>query len=210
MRFWASVNLVALLLVGAIAGLASVSAQTEKSGRAQSEPAKPSTPRKFNELTLAGLRPGRDKAAKALQLFGKPDERSEDQQTLVWSFARALAAYSLHLDEDKSDVVQFIRVSLGDRPSGAVTSKHAPLTARTWSTGRGLAVGLAASEVTRLYGEPDSRSPSTKGGQQLELLYYAFDWAGADVPQVMEVVCSLPQDGKSGRVVEITLAAPSL
>jgi hypothetical protein len=42
------------------------------------------------------------------------------------------------------------------------------------------------------------------------LLYYAFDWAGADVPQVMEVVCTLEEDGKPGRVVEITLAAPSL
>jgi hypothetical protein len=38
------------------------------------------------------------------------------------------------------------------------------------------------------------------------MLYYAFDWAGADVPQVMEVYC----DTTTGRVVEITLSAPSL
>jgi hypothetical protein len=42
------------------------------------------------------------------------------------------------------------------------------------------------------------------------LLYYAFDWAGPDVPQVMEVLCAVEQDGKLGRVVEITLAASSL
>jgi len=42
------------------------------------------------------------------------------------------------------------------------------------------------------------------------LLYYAFDWAGPDVPQVMEVVCTAPKDGSSGRVAEITLAAGSL
>ena len=64
--------------------------------------------------------------------------------------------------------------------------------------------------VAQLYGEPDSKSPSSKGGQQLELFYYAFDWAGPDVPQVMTVLCTPEGDGKPGRVVEITLAAPSL
>jgi len=69
---------------------------------------------------------------------------------------------------------------------------------------------LSTSAVPPLYGEPDSRSPSTKDGQRLELLYYAFDWAGPDVPQVMEVLCTVGQGGKPGRVVEITLAASSL
>ena len=64
--------------------------------------------------------------------------------------------------------------------------------------------------VLKLYGEPDSRSPSTKDGQPLELWYYAFDWAGADVPQVMEVLCTREAEGKPGQVVEITLAGPSL
>jgi hypothetical protein len=68
----------------------------------------------------------------------------------------------------------------------------------------------APARARALYGQPNSRGPSTKGGQQLELLYYAFDWAGPDVPQVMEVLCAPDRDGKPGRVVEITLAAPSL
>jgi len=42
------------------------------------------------------------------------------------------------------------------------------------------------------------------------LWYCAFGWAGPDVPQVMEVVCTLEKDGKPGRVVEIRLAAASL
>ena len=62
----------------------------------------------------------------------------------------------------------------------------------------------------RFTARPDSVSPSTKNGQPLELLYYAFNWAGPDVPQVMEVVCTAPKDGTPGRVVEITLAANSL
>jgi hypothetical protein len=42
------------------------------------------------------------------------------------------------------------------------------------------------------------------------LWYYAFDWAGPDVPQVMEVLRILEKDGKPGQVVEITLVAASL
>jgi hypothetical protein len=71
-------------------------------------------------------------------------------------------------------------------------------------------IGGQSTQVLELYGNPDSRSPSTKGGQPLQLLYYAFDWAGPDVPQVMQVVCTPEEDGKAGRVVEITLAASSL
>ncbi|HWY45642.1 MAG TPA: hypothetical protein VNX66_19270 [Candidatus Sulfotelmatobacter sp.] len=78
------------------------------------------------------------------------------------------------------------------------------------ATGLGLTTFDSVSKVIALYGEPDSRSPSTKNGQPLELLYYAFDWAGPDVPQVMEVVCTAEKEGKPGQVVEITLAAGSL
>ena len=61
-----------------------------------------------------------------------------------------------------------------------------------------------------LYGNPDSRGPSTRAGQPLDLLYYAFDWAGPDVPEVMQVVCTPEKVGQPGQVVEITLAACSL
>jgi hypothetical protein len=64
--------------------------------------------------------------------------------------------------------------------------------------------------VVELYGGPSSRSSSTNDGQPLELLYYAFDWAGPDLPHVMEVGCAAPKDGSPGRVVETTLAASSL
>jgi hypothetical protein len=41
-------------------------------------------------------------------------------------------------------------------------------------------------------------------------LFYQFDWAGPDVPQVMEVLCTPEKNGKPGRVVEIMLATASL
>ena len=77
----------------------------------------------------------------------------------------------------------------------------------TFAAGKGLRIGDSKPRAVAIYGEPGSVSPSTKNGQPLELLYYAFDWAGHDVPQVMEVVCTAPKDGSTGRVVEITLAA---
>jgi len=79
-----------------------------------------------------------------------------------------------------------------------------------WSTGHGLALGDSSERVIALYGQPGTRGPSTEGKQKLELFYYAFDWAGPDVPQVMTVLCTPANEGKPGRVVEITLAAPSL
>ena len=197
MRFWVSTSL------GMLIGLAAF-AQTPVPSKAPA-----AKPRKANELTLAGLRPGRDKAAKAIQLFGKPDFRSPDKQSLSWDYEGTEEALILNLDLDKADIVQSIRVTRVEPPSGAMWPKHTPFPMR-WDSGRGLAIGATQSRVVQLYGEPDSRSPSTKAGRKLELLYYAFDWAGADVPQVMEVLCTVEDDGKPGRVVEITLAAPSL
>jgi hypothetical protein len=49
-----------------------------------------------------------------------------------------------------------------------------------------------------------------KDGRELELLLYQFDWAGPDVPQVMEVLCTPEKEGKPGRVMEIMLARGSL
>jgi hypothetical protein len=199
MRFWASVNLAFLFLT---VGASPAPAQTTIKRWA--------TPRRANELTLAGLRPGHDKARTAVRLYGIPDSRSPDKRSLNWAFKGAEGAFFLNLDVDNSDVVQFIRVSHGQGPSGARLPKQNSNFPRAWHTGHGLAADALATRVVQLYGEPDSRSPSTKDGQQLELLYYAFDWAGTDVPQVMEVLCTVAKDGKPGQVVEITLAAPSL
>lgn len=197
MRFWVSISMALLFFT---AGSSPYQTHSKHSTKL----------RRVNELTLAGLRPGHDKVTKAIHLYGKPDSRSPDGQSLNWAFEGADGAFCLSLDVDKTGVVQFIRVSHGPAPSGVMLPRHNPSFLRAWESGQGLASGAASSRIAQLYGEPDSRSPSTKGGQQLELLYYAFDWAGADVPQVMEVLCTLAKDGKPGRVVEITLAAPSL
>jgi hypothetical protein len=44
----------------------------------------------------------------------------------------------------------------------------------------------------------------------VRIVVLGFDWAGLDVPQVMEMLCTAAKDGTIGRVVEITLAANNL
>lgn len=139
-----------------------------------------------NELTLAGLHPGRDTAARALFLYKKPSNKSERQATqLVWGATCEAQTRSVDLEANKK--IQVIRTIETQWAPGDCRS----LSAGRWKMGRGLGVGDAAARVVELYGEPDSRNPSTKDGQPLELMYYALDWAGPDVPQLRK--CSAPK-----------------
>lgn len=161
-----------------------------------------------NEFTLAGLRPGRDTLSRATGLYRKAEDSgtSKDEQAFWTDKCRQ---QRLILDYDEAKRVQVIRVmGLPDDPAGCGDSSTTALS--QWRTGLGLRIQDSTEKVLKLYGEPDSKSPSTRDGQPLELWYYAFDWAGPDVPQVMEVLCTREASGQPGHVVEITLAAPSL
>jgi len=165
-------------------------------------------PDRNHEWKLAGLLPGHTSLGRAEAILGQPTELEESGKAASW---RTCFGDELAVDVDSKKIVQTVRAMSRDMQnqqyvdcSGAVKSKS------KWGTGLGLQLGDAATRATQIYGQPDSRGPSTQGGQQLELLYYAFDWAGPDVPQVMEVLCTPEKDGKPGRVVEITLAGPSL
>jgi hypothetical protein len=194
-RCFLSIARLALFLVTALAG----------AHAGQKAAAKKVVAHRGNELTLAGLRPGKDTASSAVHLYKKPGNKPADQATqMVW--AVTCQTQTLSIDLDNAGRIQVVHTMALDWPLGDCIKR----TPGPWKTGLGLRVGDPAPKVAQLYGEPDSRSPSTKDGQPLELWYYAFDWAGADVPQVMEVLCTKEQDGQPGRVVEITLAAPSL
>jgi hypothetical protein len=168
-------------------------------------PAKKASTHRANELTLAGLRPGRDTLARAA-LVNKPFGAGKELPGEQTAWFDACREISLIVDRDKEKRVQVIRI--GEWTGATADCGKTPPS--PWKTGLGLRVLDATSKAVALYGEPDSRSPSTRNGQSLELWYYAFDWAGENVPQVMEVLCTREGDGKPGRVVEITLAAPSL
>jgi hypothetical protein len=222
--FWA------LCLLAMIASAPTVARPFRGAARQKPTP-KTTGAKKANELTLAGLRPGRDTVAKAKTKFGTKNMSATDG-AIFWN----CGDWKMTLDLDAHTAVRTVIVSDStfgkNRPQTPPSheAKNIPIpcylqTTSTalsleraeglnlknlWTTGKGLALGDPVERLTSLYGEPDSRSPSTKDGQPLELWYYAFDWAGPDVPQVMEVVCTREKDGQVGRVVEITLAAPSL
>jgi hypothetical protein len=189
---WVGINLAVLLL-------AAGSAAAQKTARG----AVPKT--RANELTLAGMHPGRDKVRQFFSVYGKPHTGKPDDLQVSWRMD--CRKESLHVNGDSSGRIAEVRVEFHEN---LVVTDCVPEGRSPWRTGKGLTTGDPLSLVLRLYGEPDSRSPSTKDGQRLELLYYAFDWAGPDVPQVMEVLCTVEKDGKPGRVMEITLAASSL
>ena len=196
MRFWLCGSLaVCLAAVGALERTAAQSSDT---------------PKHTNELTLAGLRPGRDTLAAARRRFGtahlRPDKPRPDK-TKAWYDNCNGRALTLELDE--KGVIQSLTAGLlpaGSADCSGNPDRHSPIRTDNLKTGRGLKLGDPRDRVVELYGEPNSSGPSTKDNQELELLFYAFDWAGSDVPQVMEVSC----DRATGRVVEITLAFPSL
>jgi len=198
MRSWRRGSVVLLAVACALA-----SAQAPQPKPA----AKRATGKKANELTLAGLRPGKDTTARLFRLYPNSKGTATTQDGQV-SWEDLCHQERLTVDLDSSKSVQVIRVGRLEE-SQTAHCDATPLPSR-WKTGLGLRILDQSRSVIQLYGEPDSRSPSTKDGQPLELWYYAFDWAGPDVPQVMEVVCTKERDGQAGRVVEITLAAPSL
>jgi hypothetical protein len=160
-----------------------------------------------NEFTLAGVRPGKDTVSHAIALNKKPNDTTPSGESQL-SWFDPCNHQRMILDYDASRKVQVIRVLWV--PESEPTTCHPVPPPSHWSTGLGLRIYDSDRKLVQLYGQPDSKSPSTRDGQPLELWYYAFDWAGPDVPQVMEVLCTRETDGKPGKVVEITLAAPSL
>ena len=196
MQFWASVSL-GLLVTCAAGRIAGGSVQAKNLPRKE---------RRHNETILAKISPGRTSMAEAQAFWRIPTKNDPENHLANWL---TCDGDELDVDFDENEIIQSVWTSKTKArpPRGCVASiAMAP----ELSTGLGLRLGAAAARVGQLYGQPDSRSPSTKDGQQLELLYYAFDWAGPDVPQLMEVLCTVEKDGKPGRVVEITLAVSSL
>ena len=168
-------------------------------------------PSRANEFVLAKLRPGKDTLATAKKLYGEQHGSGSPDDENVRTWKDACRKHALRMEADERGVIQFITASAED-PSGetergdCAEKSNAGLRSDLWKTGKGLALGDPLQRVIALYGAPSSRGPSTGADRELELLFYAFDWAGSNVPQVMEVYC----DRATARVVQITLAFPSL
>jgi hypothetical protein len=164
-------------------------------------------PKRFNELTLAGLRPGHDALPIALKRYNKKYADNEGEASNLERWLEPCTGRALSLELDGRSMIQAVTVSsLVPNGGQCANRRFSALAVQGWITGRGLKLGDTQDRVLQLYGEPDSSGPSVKDNHELEFLYYAFDWAGTDVPQVMEIHLAR----ESGRVVEMTLAFPSL
>jgi hypothetical protein len=197
MKFWlcASLALVAAASTPAAAGAQISSSSAEQKALHHG-----------NETSLAGLRPGRDTFAVAEKRF-KAKNLSEEPNSGSKEWRDDCSGRSIRLEVDAKSVIQSVTITTLGTQEGKCSDRRPDfLDPRNWLTGLGLRMGDSQDRVIGLYGEPNSGGPASKNGQELELMYYQFDWAGSDVPQVMEVLCARD----TGRVVEVTLAFPSL
>jgi len=128
---------------------------------------------------------------------------SDDGQENSQFWTDHCTAKELHVEFSAAGIIQSLTVRWWRRQSivDCFPGRHP---GDYWKTSRGLKLHDSKIRVLELYGAPDSIGPSTLDGREVELLFYSFDWAGPDVPQVMEVTI------ERGRVVQILLAAQSL
>jgi len=149
-------------------------------------------PHRQNETTSAGLLPARTSITKAQAILGDSTIEDAQNHSAAW---RSCSGDLPYVDSDDKGIVQQVRAEKARAPKRENGCNFTGSSESKWSTRLGLRLGSPAPQVLQLYGEPDSRSPSTKDGERLELLYYAFDWAGLDVPQVIEVLCTVAGAG---------------
>jgi hypothetical protein len=162
---------------------------------------------RVNELTLAGLRPGRDKIIEPQKSFRELTLDPDVKDALVWGDICTHRQMRVELDAEKK--IQTITLSYGYKPeimAKCLPSVNSPETLKLVQTGHGLNLGDPCLRISQIYGKPESVSPSVKGNEKLKLSMYSFDWAGSSVPQVMEATCN----PATNHVVEIMLAASSL
>ena len=196
MKFWRCTS--AVLLMVACLPLALMA---QRDGAAPGDNAQ--TP--ANELTLAGLRPGRDPVSAALKHYKQKyliDQKNMENK----EWRDACTGHSLALVVDSHSVIQQVTVSLlVPRDGNCDNRRFEFLNLDDWITGKGLKLGDSRNRVVELYGEPKASGPVVRGGADFELLRFDFAWAGSQAPQAMQVYC----ERESGRVMEITLSAAS-
>lgn len=195
MKFWLCASL----------ALAAASAGAAAGARISPRGAGQNATRHDNETMLAGLRPGRDTFAAAEKRF-KAKNLSAEPNSGFKEWRDDCSGRSIRLEVDAKSVIQSVTITTLGTQEGKCSDRRPDfLDPKNWLTGLGLRIGDSQDRVVGLYGEPNSSGPGTKNGQELDLMSYQFDWAGSDVPQMMEVLCARD----TGRVVEITLAFAS-
>jgi hypothetical protein len=193
-RFW--------LLVSAVVAVAAVAMQGGWGAGG---------PKRVNELTLAGLQPGKDALDKASKKFGAEANIRAHDDPNAHSWRINCDLDDLAIEADTNGIIRDVTVSFyPNRTDRIVVDCDDRVASRKFrsrfGSGRNLLLHDRCGRIEEIYGKAESRSPSVRGSDKLELYLYKFDSAGPDVPQVMEVYC----EASTQTVVGITLAASSL
>ncbi len=158
-----------------------------------------------HELSLARLRPGKDRISAADRIYDAALRQPLPGSSGQPEWYNACTGHFLRVETTDEGVIESVTVSaLGSRRTDCGATSPDFLHRNYWKTGKGLALGDTRKRVLALYGRPDSTGPSTQQGRELELMFYSYEELGTEVPQVMEVTL------ERNRVVQITLAFPGL
>ncbi len=150
-----------------------------------------------SELALAGLRPGRDKLARAVALYGRRYSQAfpNTPELLLWADPRKRLFLHLELSEEKT--IEAVTVASFGPDKISPTSLPPSVAA----SGRGLRLGDPLEKALRLYGPPYFQGPSSEGERELILVVHKFK-AEEDQPQILES----SYDPKTRKLVKITLS----
>lgn len=153
-----------------------------------------------NELTLAGLRPGRSTIAQAEALYGNHWRHpSRDEHDLyVWCDAHTKLRLTAEARPDGRIRVVTIAAMPPALPVGACS---AALSRRAAQTGRGVRLGESPQQLRHVYGTPFFTGPSSWNGHDVDMIVFNFSWAGASKPQILE------SSFAGGTLVKMTLSA---
>lgn len=159
-----------------------------------------------NELTLAGLRPGRSTIAQAEALWGRQwhhPARDEDD-VYVWCDASSHIELSLEATvaqpPRRGGEIRVVTVSRMP-PALPVGACSAVLGKGAASTGRGVRLGDSPQRLKQVYGKPFFTGPSTWNGRDVNMIVFNFSWAGTSKPQILE------SSFAGGKLVKMTLSA---
>ncbi len=159
-------------------------------------------PGNVNELTLAGLRPGRSTIPMAEAKLGRRwrHPSGDEKDLYVWCDRRS--HLKLQLETKPGGTIQVVTVERMPASAGDAAACDAALPSALARTGRGVALGDDSRRLEHTYGTPFFTGPSNWRGENVHLIVYNFSWAGADKPQILE-----SSFDSAGRLVKMTLSA---
>lgn len=151
-----------------------------------------------HELTLARLRPGKDRISAADRIYDAALRHSLPGSSGQPEWYNACTGHFLRVETTDEGVIESVTVSaLGPRRTDCGATSPDFLHRNYWKTGKSLALGDTRKRVLALYGPPDSSGPSTQQGRELELMFYSYEELGTEVPQVMEITLERNQIGRA-------------